>query len=96
MKTLVGVLIVGALSATGALAEAAGTSSNVATTGNTIATPQIPFRPLQKRPTGARPPAAAAPRVNTGRVQIPFRPYQKRPTGAASKNPSAVESGRRQ
>jgi hypothetical protein len=96
MKTLFGVLIVGALSATGALAEAPGTSSKVATNDSTIATPQIPFRPVQKRPTGARTAAAAEPRVNTGTPQVPFRPYQKRPTGAASKNSSAVESRRGQ
>jgi len=96
MKTLVGVLIAGALSTTGALAGAAGTSSDVAKTGTAVATPQVPFRPLQKRPSGARAAAAAAPKVNSSAPQLPFRPYQKRPAGAASNKPGAIETPKEQ
>ena len=52
MKTLVSVLVAGALCATGAFAEAAGG-------GNSIATPHVPFRPLNKRPSGAQQTAVA-------------------------------------
>jgi hypothetical protein len=91
MKTLVSILIAGALSTTGALAVA----PNVAGNGNTIATPKLPFRPFHKRPAGARQAAVAAPKVNVGTPQLPFRPYQKRPTAAPSNKPTVIEAANR-
>jgi hypothetical protein len=82
MKTLVSVLIAGALSTSGAFAGAAGTAS-----------PQVPFRLFDKRPAGARQAAVAAPKVDVAAPQLPFRPYQKRPTVAPSK-PSGIEAKR--
>jgi hypothetical protein len=61
-----------------------------------IATPKLPFRPILKRPSGARQPAVAEPRVNVGTPQLPFRPYQKRPTAAPSNKPSGIEAANRQ
>jgi hypothetical protein len=91
MKTLVGVLIAGALSTTGVFAGAAETSPNVAGNGNTIAT-QRPFQPFHKRPAGARQAALAATRIDVAAPQLPFRPYQKRPTGTPSNRPSGIEA----
>jgi hypothetical protein len=96
MKTLVSILIVGALSTASAFAGAAPTSPNVAGNDNTIATTKVPFRPVQKRPTGARQTAVAAPRVNVATPQLPFRPYQKRPTAAPSNKPIGIEAANRQ
>jgi len=93
MKTLVSVFVAGALSTTGAFAEA-GTSPNAAGNENTIASPQVPFRPLQKRPAGARQAAVATPRANAGTPQLPFRPYQKNPSAAPSNKPSGIEAKR--
>lgn len=94
MKTLVSVLIAGALSTTAAFAGEVGTSPNVAGNDNTMATSQLPFRPVPKRPAGARQAAVASPKVNVAAPQLPFRPYQKRPTGAQSNNPSGIEARR--
>ena len=95
MKTLVSVLIAGALSTTGAFAEAGtSTSPNVAGNDNTIATPRVPFRPLPKRPTGRRQAAVTAEGANVGTPQLPFRPYQKRPTGTPSNQPSGIVAKR--
>lgn len=96
MKTLVIALIAGALSTTGAFAgEATASSRNVAGNDNTIAAPKLPFRPVQKRPTGARQSAVPEPRVNVGKPQLPFRLYEKRPTGRPNK-PSGIEAAIRQ
>ena len=92
MKTLVSVLIVGALSTMSALAAAALTSGNVAGNDNTVSTSKLPFRLFHKRPAGARQSAVAEPRANVGTPQLPFRPYQKRPTGAPSNKPSGIET----
>lgn len=94
MKTLVSVLIAGALSTTGAFAGAAGTSPNVAANDNTIATPQVPFRLFHKRPAEARQAALAAPRVDVAAPQLPFRPYQKRPIASPSNKPTGIEAKR--
>jgi hypothetical protein len=86
MKTLVIVLVAGALGATGAFAEAAGGDT-------TIATPHAPFRPLNKRPSGARQ-TAEAPRTNVGTPQLPFRHYQKQPLATPSNKPSGSEAAK--
>ena len=96
MKTLVSVLVAGALSTTGAFAGAAPTLRNVAGNDNTIATPRLPFRPFQKTPAGARQSVMAEPRVNVGTPQLPFRPYQKRPTAAPSNKLNGNEAANRQ
>jgi hypothetical protein len=95
VKTLVSILIAGALSTPGAFAGAAPKSGNVAGNGNTIATPKVPFRPYNKRPAGAHEAAVAAPKVNIGAPQLPFRPDQKRPTAAPSNQPSGIEATNR-
>ena len=87
MKTLVSLLVAGALCATGAFAEAAGGD-------NTIATPHAPFRPLNKRPSGARQ-ATAEPKVNVGTPKLPFRHYQKQPMATPSNKPSGIEATKR-
>jgi hypothetical protein len=92
MKTLLSILIAGALSTTGAFAAAASTSRNVAGNDNTITTPKLPFRLFHKRPAGSRQSAVTEPRVNVGTPQLPFRPYQKRPTAAPSNKPSGIEA----
>jgi len=96
MKTLVNILMVGALSAMGAFAGAVGTSPTVANNGNSIATPVLPFRPIQKRPVAARQAPVAAPRVNVGAPGLPFRTYQKRPVSAPSNKASGIEAAKRQ
>jgi hypothetical protein len=96
MKTLVNILIAGALSTTGAFAAEAETSHNVAGNDNTITIPHLPFRPVQKRPAGARQAAVAAPGVNVATPHLPFRPYQKRPMAAPSNKPSGIETAQRQ
>jgi hypothetical protein len=96
MKTLFTIFIAGALSTTGAFAEAAVASRNVTGNDNTIATPRLPFRLFHKRPAGARQAAVAAPKVNVGAPQLPFRPYQKRPTATPSNKPSTIEATNRQ
>ena len=94
MKTLVSVLIAGGLSSTGAFAGAAGRSPKVTTNESTIATPRMPFRPLTKRPGGARR-TEVTPKVNVGTAQIPFRHYQKQPVGTPSNKPSGIEATKR-
>jgi hypothetical protein len=84
MKTLVSVLIAGALAATSALAGAGNDS--------TMATPHVPFRPLNKRPSGARQAVVVKPRANVATPQLPFRLYQKRPTAAPSNKPGSLEA----
>jgi hypothetical protein len=96
MKTLVGILIAGALSTTGAFAGAAPTLRNVAGNDNTIATPKLPFRLFHKRPAGSMQSLMAEPRVNVRTPQLPFRPYQKRPTAAPSNKPIGIEAANRQ
>jgi hypothetical protein len=96
MKTLVSILIAGALSTTGAFAAAAATSRNFAGNDNTITTPKLPFQLLHKRPAGSRQSAVTEARVNVGTPQLPFRPYQKRPTAAPSNKPSGIEAANRQ
>jgi len=92
MKMLVSVLIVGALSTTGAFAETTGTSRNDAANDNAVATPHVPFRPLNKRPSGERQAVVASPAVKVGAPQLPFRHYQKQPTAAPSNKPSGLEA----
>jgi hypothetical protein len=94
MKTLISVLIAGALSTTGAFAGAAGTAPNVTANENTIATPHVPFRPLNKRPSGARQTEETS-KVNVATPQIPFRHYQKQPVAAPSTKPNGVEATKR-
>ena len=91
MKTLVCVVIAGALSSAGAFAGATGTSPKVMANENTIATPHVPFRPLNKRPSGARQ-SQVAPKANVGTPQVPFRHYQKQPVGAPSNKPTGIEA----
>jgi hypothetical protein len=93
MKTLVSVLIAGALSSTGAFAGAADTSPKDTANENTIATPHVPFRPLTKRPGGARQ-TEVAPKANVGTPHLPFRHYQKQPLGTPSNKPSSVEASK--
>ena len=89
MKMLVSALIVGALSTTGAFAGVAGSE-------NAVATPHVPFRPLNKRPSGARQAVVVAPVRKIGAPQLPFRHYQKQPTAAPSNQPSALEATKQQ
>jgi hypothetical protein len=89
MKTLLSVLIAGALSSTGVFAGE--TSPKVTANENTIATPHAPFRPLTKRPGGARQ-TEVSPKVNVGTPKIPFRHYQKQPLAAPSNTPSGIEA----
>jgi hypothetical protein len=96
MKTLVSILTGGALSTTGAFAGAIPRSPNVAGNDNTIATPKLPFRPVQKRLAGARQSAEAEPKANVRAPQLPFRPYQKRPTATPSNQPSSIEAANAQ
>ena len=93
MKTLVSVLIAGALSSAGAFAGEAGTSPEATANENTIATPHLPFRPSPKRPGGARQ-TEVAPKVNVGTPQIPFRHYQKQPVGTPSNKPSDLAAAK--
>jgi len=79
VKTLVSILIAGALSSAGAFAG----------NGNT---PHVPFRPVQKRPAGARQAPAAEPKVNVEAPKLPFRHYQKQPLAAPSNKPSGLEA----
>lgn len=88
MKTLATFVIAGALSATGAFAEATVTSPNVTRNDNTIATPRLPFRPVPKRPAGPRQASVAEPRVNVASPRLPFRPYPKVPLAAPANKPS--------
>jgi hypothetical protein len=94
MKTLISGLIVAALCITGAFAGAAGTSPNVTANENTIATPHVPFRPLNKRPGGARQ-TEATPKANVATPQLPFRHYQKQPVAAPSNKPNGIEATKR-
>jgi len=82
MKTLISVLIAGALSTTSIFAATAPASESVAGNDNAIATPKLPFRLFHKRPTGTRQSAERESRVNVGSPQLPFRLYQKQPTAA--------------
>ena len=82
MKTLMSILIAGALSSMGAVAAEA---------NDTVATPHVPFRPLNKRPSGARQ-AATPKKANVESPKLPFRHYQKQPTAAPSNKPSALEA----
>jgi hypothetical protein len=96
MKTFISILIGGALSTVSAFAGAVATPSTAAGSDHTMGTPQVPFRPVQKRPSGARQTAAAAPKANIAVPQLPFRPVPKYPTGTSSKKPSGVETANRQ
>jgi hypothetical protein len=92
MKTLISVVIAGALSTTSIFAEAAPASPNVAGNDNAIATPKLPFRLFHKRPTGARQSAVGESRVNVGSPQLPFRLYQKQPTAAQVNKTSSIRA----
>ncbi len=92
MKTLISVLIAGALSTTSIFAAAAPASQNVAGNDDAIATPKLPFRPIHKRPTGARQSAAGESRVNVGSPQLPFRLYQKQPTAAQVNRTNSIRA----
>jgi uncharacterized protein with LGFP repeats len=96
MKMFISILIAGALSTASALAGAAPTSPKVAGNDNAIATPKLAFRPVQKKPAGARQAVAAVQRVNVGAPQMLFRPYQKGPTAAPASKPSVIEAANRQ
>lgn len=94
MKMLISVLIVGALSTAGAFARAGGSSSDVAGSGNTMATPRLPFRPSSKRPSGTRQSTPAASKANAEAPRLPFRPTQKRPTGTTENKPNGLEAAK--
>jgi len=81
VKTLLSILIAGALSTVGAFANS----------GNT---PHAPFRPLSKRPSGARQTAAAESKANVESPKLPFRHYQKQPAAAPSNKPSGLEASK--
>jgi hypothetical protein len=81
VKTLVSILIAGALCSVGAFADSANT-------------PHAPFRPLNKRPSGARQAAATESKVNVESPKLPFRHYQKQPTPAPSNKPSSLEASK--
>jgi hypothetical protein len=95
MKAFMSLLIGGVLSSGGAFAGTAVTPSTEAGSDHTMGAPQVPFRPLQKRPSGARQIAVAAPKANIAVPQLPFRPVPKRPTGTSSSKPSGVETANR-
>ena len=78
MKTLVSILIAGVLCSAGAFADS----------GNT---PHAPFRPLNKRPSGARQ-AAVTSKVNVESPKLPFRHYQKQPTPQPSNKSTGLEA----
>jgi hypothetical protein len=82
VKTLVSILIAGVLSSAGAFAD----------NGNTS---HAPFRPLNKRPSGARQAATTASKVNVESPKLPFRHYQKQPTPAPSNKPGGLEASKR-
>jgi hypothetical protein len=92
MKTLITVLIAGALSASGVFAEATAAAHNTAENNNEIATPKLPFRLFHKRPTGASQSAAEESKVNVGSPQLPFRLYQKQPTATHMEKTSTKAS----
>ena len=94
MKTLLSILIAGALSSTGAFAGAAGSSSNATGNDNTVASPHVPFRPLNKRPTGTRQ-VSSTPKANVQTPKLPFRHYQKQPLAAPSNPSSGAEATNR-
>jgi hypothetical protein len=83
MKTLVCVLIAGGLFATGALAV-----DNT----NTVAAPRLPFRPVQKRPSGARQGSVSTQKANVATPQLPFRHYQKQVIAPPSNKPVSTEA----
>jgi hypothetical protein len=84
VKTLMSILIAGTISSMGAFAAA----------DNAVATPHVPFRPLSKRPGGARQ-SGVAQKVNVESPKLPFRHYQKQPTAAPSNKPSGLEATKR-
>jgi|HubBroStandDraft_6_1064221.scaffolds.fasta_scaffold578831_3 hypothetical protein len=96
MKTLVSMIIAGALSTQGVFAGASSASRDVTQNDNTIATPKLPLQLFHKRPAGARQSAAMEKTVNVASPQLPFRPYQKRPTATPSNTPSGTEAANRQ
>jgi hypothetical protein len=82
MKTLVTILIAGALSATSSLAGAIPRND----AGTKRITPQLPMRLYQKRPDGKRTAAGSgALPVKVATPRLPFRPYQKRPVAAPAR-----------
>jgi hypothetical protein len=83
MKTLACVLIAGALSAMGALAV---------DNSNTVATPRLPFRPVQKRPSGARQASVSPQKANVATPQLPFRHYQKQVIATPSNKTVSTEA----
>jgi hypothetical protein len=85
MKILATILLGGALSVAAASGETIPQNDGAAKK----ATPQLPFRPYQKRPLGTATPSPAM-GATVATPSLPFRPYQKRPTGSASK-PDKVE-----
>ena len=100
MKTLVSIFVAGALSSTGAFAGAAGTSPagtspNVAGNDNVVATPRLPFRPVNKRPSGTAQASVTASKVNVGSPRLPFRHYQKQPMSTPENKRSGIEATNR-
>jgi hypothetical protein len=91
MKTLVSVLLAGALTVTGGFAGALGWSAREARTENTVAGSKLPFRLFHKRPSGAGEVTVTS-KVNLATPQVPFRSYQKRPTGTSNSKPSGLEA----
>ncbi len=83
MKTLVCVLFAGVLSTMGALAA-----------DNPATAPRLPFRMVQKRPTGTRQAPLATPRANVATPQLPFRHYQKQVITTPSNKPASIEATR--
>ena len=88
MKTLVTILLAGALSSTAVMAGALPRNK----AEDKKPAPQVPFRPYQKRPVGTA--ASRTEAVTVATPGLAFRPYQKRPTGRATR-PNTVETANR-
>ena len=88
MKTLVTILLAGALSSTAVMAGALPRTK----AEEKKAASQLLFRAYQKRPVGTA--ASRTEGVKVATPMLPFRPYQKRPTGRAT-TPNTIEAANR-
>ena len=88
MKTLITILLAGALSSTAVMAGALPRNK----AEEKKAASQLPFRAYQKRPVGTA--ASRTEGVKVATPMLPFRPYQKRPTGRATP-PNTIEAANR-
>ena len=89
MKTLVTILFAGVLSTTSVLAGVIPSEHRK----TERPAPQLPWRLYEKRPSGARRVAGAAP-ANIGTPQLPMRLYQKQPLAAQGKPGNVNVAGR--